>query len=200
MAMIISETTFKKVFPQARRGIYQVIACQIEKAGCISKTQQAMFLAQCGHETQGFTRFSENLNYSYYGLMQVFRKYFMNSNIAREYERKPQAIANRVYANRMGNGKESSGDGWLYRGRGLLQLTGKENYSAFQKWLGRDIQPDDISTNLDLAVKAGVWYWLKCDLASLNSVEKVTRRINGGLNGIDDRCRLYRALMVAEND
>ena len=86
----------------------------------------------------------------------------------------------------MGNGDEQSGDGWKYRGRGLIQITGKDNYAAFRKWLGRDIEPDDVASNLDLSVKTAIWYWKCCELADLNSVEKVTRRINGGLNGIDE--------------
>ena len=197
MTMIISETIFNKIFPRAAKGVYQAISENIEKAGCVTKMQQAMFLAQCGHETKGYTRFVENLNYSYYGLMQTFRSRFPSLAIARQYERKPQLIANRAYANRMGNGDESSGDGWRYRGRGMIQITGKDNYTKFRKWLGRDILPEDVESNLDLSVKAAVWYWLANDLAALSSVEKVTRRINGGLNGINERCELYRSLMVA---
>ncbi|HED4400526.1 TPA: glycoside hydrolase family 19 protein [Pasteurella multocida] len=193
--MHITETTFNKIFPRAARGIYQVIEKNIEKAGCVTKPQQAMFLAQCGHESAGFSMFSENLNYSEYALLRVFRKYF-NATTAKQYARKQQMIANRVYANRMGNGDEESGDGWRYRGRGIIQLTGKNNYTAFQNWLGYEVPPENISRDLELAVKVGVWYWLSNDLASINSVEKVTQRINGGLNGLPDRVNLYRKLMV----
>ena len=196
MTMIIPETTFNKVFPKAIKGIYQAISKHIELAGCFNKQQQAMFLAQCGHETAGFTTLSENLNYSADGLMKVFRKYFPDSNIARQYERKPEKIASRVYANRMGNGPEETMDGWNYRGRGLIQITGKDNYIRFARWLGDTINPKEVSSNLDLAVKAAVWYWIFNDLASIDSVQKVTIRINGGTNGLDDRCRLFRALMV----
>ncbi|HHF1573266.1 TPA: glycoside hydrolase family 19 protein [Haemophilus influenzae] len=200
MTMMISEETFNKIFPHAVKGVYQAISVQIEKAGCVTKMQQAMFLAQCGHESGGFTRFKENLNYSWLGLSKTFRKYFPDPLTAKKYERKPELIANRVYANRLGNGDEKSGDGWKYRGRGLIQITGKDNYAAFRKWLGRDIEPEDVAGNLDLSVKTAVWYWKCYELADLNSVEKVTRRINGGLNGIDERCKLYRALMVTDND
>ncbi|KLT48618.1 glycoside hydrolase family 19 protein [Pasteurella multocida] len=193
--MHITETTFNKIFPRATRGIYQVLEKNIEKAGCLTKPQQAMFLAQCGHESAGFSTFSENLNYSEYALLRVFRKYF-NETTAKQYARNQQMIANRVYANRMGNGDERSGDGWRYRGRGIIQITGKNNYTAFKSWLGRDIQLDDIANNLDLAVKVGVWFWLANDLAQINSVEKATRRVNGGLNGLEDRVNLYRRLMV----
>lgn len=193
--VLITETKFNQVFPRAKEGIYSVIAKHIEQAGCKTKMQQAMFLAQCGHESAGFSVLSENLNYSSDSLVRVFRKYF-TAEEAKKYARQPEKIANRVYANRMGNGDENSGDGWKYRGRGIIQITGKSNYDAFRKWLGRDILPDDIANNLDLAVKAGIWFWLVNDIASLNSVEKATRRVNGGLNGLEDRVNLYRKLMA----
>lgn len=193
--MLISKERFNKVFPNAVSGMYDAIDKQIAVAGCITKPQQAMFLAQYGHETQGYTRLSENLNYSANGLVNVFRKYFPTLSLAKQYERKPQAIANKVYANRMGNGSEASGDGWKYRGRGLPHLTGKDNYGKFQAWLGKTVDPEELSTDLNLAIKAGVWYWLANGLANLGSVEKVTVRINGGTNGLEDRCKLYRALM-----
>nr|DAJ38437.1 MAG TPA: Chitinase A [Caudoviricetes sp.] len=194
--MLISKERFNKVFPNAVSGMYDAIDKQIAVAGCITKPQQAMFLAQYGHETQGFTRLSENLNYSANGLVNVFRKYFPTLNLAKQYERQPQKIANKVYANRMGNGSEASGDGWKYRGRGLPHLTGKDNYGKFQAWLGKTVEPEELSTDLSLAIKAGVWYWLANGLANLGSVEKVTVRINGGTNGLEDRCKLYRDLMV----
>lgn len=194
--MLISKERFNKVFPNAVSGMYDAIDKQIAVAGCITKPQQAMFIAQYGHETQGFTRLSENLNYSANGLVNVFRKYFPTLNLAKQYERQPQKIANKVYANRMGNGSEASGDGWKYRGRGLPHLTGKDNYGKFQAWLGKTVDPEELSTDLNLAIKAGVWYWLANGLANLGSVEKVTVRINGGTNGLEERCKLYRDLMV----
>lgn len=194
--MLISKERFNKVFPNAVSGMYDAIDKQIAIAGCITKPQQAMFIAQYGHETQGYTRLSENLNYSANGLVNVFRKYFPTLSLAKQYERKPQAIANKVYANRMGNGSEASGDGWKYRGRGLPHLTGKDNYGKFQLWLGKTVEPEELSTDLNLAIKAGVWYWLANGLANLGSVEKVTVRINGGTNGLEERCKLYRDLMV----
>ena len=194
--MLISKERFNKVFPNAVSGMYDAIDKQIAVAGCITKPQQAMFIAQYGHETQGYTRLSENLNYSANGLVNVFRKYFPTLSLAKQYERNPQAIANKVYANRMGNGSEASGDGWKYRGRGLPHLTGKDNYGKFQAWLGKTVDPEELSTDLNLAIKAGVWYWLANGLANLGSVEKVTVKINGGTNGLEDRCKLYRDLMV----
>ena len=193
--MIISESKFNQVFPHAKKGIYAAIEKQIEKAGCVTKIQQAMFLAQCGHESAGFSVFTENLNYSDYALTQCFRKYFAPLT-AKKYARKPEQIANLVYANRMGNGDEESGDGWRYRGRGIIQITGKKNYIAFRNWLGRDFALHELEEDLDLAVSAALWYWQANELASLASVEKVTVRINGGTNGLADRVALYRKLMA----
>lgn len=103
----------------------------------LSPERAAHFFGQTAHETGGFKAFSENLNYSAKGLLGIFKKYFADAAVAAKYERKPEQIANRVYASRMGNGDEASGDGWKYRGRGALQLTGKSNYEAFAKWLGK---------------------------------------------------------------
>ena len=205
--MLISKERFNKVFPNAVSGMYDAIDKQITVAGCITKAQQAMFIAQCGHETRGFTRFRESMNYSVAGLRETFRKYFTLAQ-AQKYgyvknkagaviQKADQAsIANIAYANRMGNGNQASGDGWKYIGRGLPHLTGKDNYLRFQKWLGKSIMPEEVSTDLDLIVKSGVWFWLDKDLANCTSVEKATLRINGGTNGLEERCKLYRDLMV----
>ena len=112
----------------------------------LSPARAAHFFGQTAHETGGFKAFSENLNYGAKGLRGIFGKYFKTDAEALKYERKPEAIANRVYASRMGNGAESSGDGWKYRGRGALQLTGKSNYEAFAKYCNRP----DVMTNPDL--------------------------------------------------
>ena len=112
----------------------------------LSPARAAHFFGQTAHETGGFKAFSENLNYSAQGLMGVFKKYFPDAATAAKYERKPEAIANRVYASRMGNGPESSGDGWRYRGRGALQLTGRDNYKAFADYCKRP----DVMSNPDL--------------------------------------------------
>ncbi|RDE78307.1 glycoside hydrolase family 19 protein [Haemophilus parainfluenzae] len=206
--MHISQTTFNKIFPNAIAGIYKAISDNIEKAGCITKAQQAMFIAQCGHETRGFTRFCESMNYSVAGLRETFRKYFTLAQAQKYGYVKNKAgaviqkadqvsIANIAYANRMGNGNQATGDGWKYRGRGLPHLTGKDNYLRFQKWLGKSIMPEEVSTDLDLIVKSGVWFWLDKDLANCTSVEKATLRVNGGTNGLEERCKLYRDLMVS---
>ena len=197
--MRISETAFKQIFPQAADGIYAEIAKHIEKAGCVTRTQQAMFLAQCAVECGGFRIFEENLNYSADGLLKTFPKHFNQNNVAL-YARNRQAIANRVYANRMGNGNEQSGDGWKYRGRGLIQVTGKSNYVEFSKWIGLPslvTSPDQITSNLGLIVQTAVWYWQSRNLASYGSdVVRVTKLINGGTHGLSARQAYFQQLVA----
>ncbi|MDG4948819.1 glycoside hydrolase family 19 protein [Actinobacillus equuli subsp. haemolyticus] len=192
--MHISESKFLSVFPKSKPLIYHEIAKYIGLAGCKTREQQAMFLAQCGHETAGFSVFAENLNYSDVALLRTFPKYFNTGNV-KAYARQPEKIANRAYANRMGNGDEQSGDGYKFRGRGLIQITGKNNYIAFRKWLGREIKLDDVGTDLELIVLAGIWYWQKNNLVALKRVVDVTKRVNGGLNGLADRQAKYDKLM-----
>ena len=137
----------------------------------LNKNRAAHFFAQCAHESGNFKAFSENLNYGVKGLRTTFGKYFQTEGIAKNYERQPQRIANRAYANRMGNGDEASGDGWKYRGRGPLQLTGKNNYRAFGKYIGREQEildnPDLVAT--ELGFESALWFfdanklWSICD-------------------------------------
>lgn len=159
----------------------------------------AHFLAQCGHESGDFKLFNENLNYSAQGLRGVFGKYFPTEALAKQYERQPQKIANRVYANRMGNGDEASGEGFKFRGRGFIQLTGKSNYSAFAKFIGEDVvaNPDLVATKYPLT-SAGFFFdtnklWALCDLgATEEAVTKVTKRVNGGTHGLADRISKFK--------
>ena len=162
----------------------------------LNKNRAAHFFAQTAHESGNFKAFSENLNYSAKGLRGVFRKYFPTDALARQYERQPQKIANRVYANRMGNGPESSGDGWKYRGRGPLQLTGKDNYRAFGRYIGREQEildnPDLVAT--ELGFESALWFfdanklWSICDQGINDAaILQLTKRINGGTHGLDDR-------------
>jgi len=150
----------------------------------------AAFLAQTSHESGKYKFIEENLNYSDKGLLKVFPKYFNESNVL-EYARKPEAIANRVYANRMGNGDEASGDGYRYRGRGLIQLTGKSNYSAFGEKLNMDLE--DVPTYLstyDGAVESACWFWHKTNLnplADIGDILTMTKKINGGTHGLSER-------------
>lgn len=160
----------------------------------LTPVRAAHFFAQTSHETGGFKAFSENLNYSASGLQGIFGKYFPGI-LEESYARQPEKIANRVYASRMGNGEEASGDGWKYRGRGALQLTGKANYEAFAKYLGTN----EVVTNPDLvatkyAFESAMFFfernklWEICDKGINDAaILALTKRINGGTNGLDDR-------------
>lgn len=154
----------------------------------------AHFLAQCHHESNGFRVVEENLNYRAAGLLRVFPKYF-DLQTAEEYAHNKVAIASRVYANRMGNGNEASQDGWKYRGRGYIQLTGKDNYAAFNDRLPEDIasNPDLVATKYHMLSAALFWDHNKINAVIDNdaSVYDVTRKVNGGLNGIEDRMQLF---------
>ena len=159
----------------------------------------AAFLAQCGHESGGWTVFEENLNYSAKGLMGIFKKYFPDEATAMAYQRQPEKIANKVYANRMGNGPESSGDGWKYRGRGPIQLTGKDNDRAFAKemfddWENLFNNPDWVNADRDFALMSAIWFWNKNKLnreADAGDIKTMTRKINGGYIGLEDRIHHY---------
>jgi putative chitinase len=159
----------------------------------------AHFLAQCGHESGGFKAIRENLNYSAKGLMGIFKKYFPTEALANQYQRQPDKIANKVYANRMGNGQEASADGSKFKGRGFIQLTGKDNYTAFSKSIGEDCvaNPDLVATKYPLASAA--WFFHKNGLhkiadegASDLVVTKVTKRVNGGTIGLPDRIKHFK--------
>jgi putative chitinase len=157
----------------------------------------AHFLSQCAHESGGFKAVSENLNYSSDGLKDIFGKYFPG-NLSESYARQPQKIANKVYADRMGNGPETSGEGYKFRGRGYIQLTGKSNYSKFGKFIGEDTigNPDLVANKYPLASAAFFFdsnnIWETCDKgADESTITSVTRRINGGTNGLEDRIKYF---------
>jgi putative chitinase len=161
----------------------------------LTPVRAAHFFAQTGHESGDFKAFAENLNYSAKGLRGIFGKYFPTDAAAAQYERQPEKIANRVYSSRMGNGDESSGDGWKYRGRGALQLTGKSNYQAFADSCKRP----DVMTNPDLvagelAFESAMFFfeknklWAICDQGVNDaSILSLTKKINGGTHGLEDR-------------
>ena len=157
----------------------------------------AHFLSQCGHESGGFKAVSENLNYSAKGLVGTFPKYF-NATTAAQYERKPEMIASRVYSSRMGNGDEASKEGYKFRGRGYIQLTGKSNYTGFTKFIGEDCiaNPDLVANKYPLASAAFFFdsnkLWSICDKgADTATVTAVTKRVNGGTIGLDDRIKHF---------
>ena len=158
----------------------------------------AHFLAQCGHESGGFKAISENLNYSTDGLRKIFGKYFPG-DLAASYARQPEKIASRVYGSRMGNGDESTGEGYKFRGRGFIQLTGKSNYTSFAKFIGEDTvtNPDLVATKYPLASAAFFFdsnkLWSICDKgADEATVTAVTKRVNGGTIGLPDRIKHFK--------
>ena len=169
------------------------------KFGINTPLRLAHFLAQCGHESGGFRVTSENLNYSAKGLNGIFKKYFPTEAAAAAYARNPQKIANKVYASRMGNGAEASGDGFKFRGRGFIQLTGRDNYTAFGKSIGEDIanNPDLVSSKY--ALLSAAWFFTKNNLHKMADggatdavVTSITKRVNGGTIGLPDRIKHFK--------
>jgi len=184
---------------------YSYFAKYCDKYNINTPLRLAHFLSQVNHESGDMKYIEENLNYSAKRLLQVFPKYFKRLEEAKKYEYKPEKIANKIYANRMGNGDEANGDGWRYRGRGPIQLTGKNNYILFANWVkNKDIinNPDLILKDNDLLVLTAFFYW---DYRKINNIiidnanqyeicKKVTRAINGGYNGLDDRWQRFQKI------
>jgi len=159
----------------------------------------AHFLAQAGHESGGFKLVNENLNYGAKGLLGIFKKYFPTEAKAKEYERKPEKIANLVYGSRMGNGAETTGEGYKFRGRGYIQLTGKDNYKAFDAVVTESIvdNPDLVATKYPLLSAA--WFFHKNGLHKIADkgatdavITEVTKRVNGGTIGLPDRIKHFK--------
>jgi putative chitinase len=171
----------------------------VEKFNMTNPLRLAHFLAQAAHESGNFKFLKENLNYSADSLLKVFPKYFKDKATADKYARNPEKIANRVYASRMGNGDEASGDGFKFRGRGYIQLTGKDNYKAFSNFIGEDCvaNPDLVSDKYPLI--SASWFfdknnlWTICDKGATDEVvTAVTKRVNGGTHGILDRIAKFK--------
>jgi putative chitinase len=169
------------------------------KFGINTPLRLAHFLAQCGHESGGFRAVQENLNYSAKGLNGIFRKYFPTEASAAAYARNPAKIAAKVYGGRMGNGAEATGEGYKFRGRGYIQLTGKDNYKAFSNSIGEDMTatPDKVATHYPLLSAA--WFFSKNGLHKLADegasdavVTKITKRVNGGTIGLPDRIKHFK--------
>jgi putative chitinase len=174
-------------------------ACIAKYGGPKNNVMLAQFLAQVTHESANFTAIRENLNYSVSGLLKVFKKYFKDVHTANQYARKPEQIANKVYAGRMGNGNEESGDGWKYRGRGYLQLTGRTNYAIFGTYVGEDLlnSPDLVATKY--AMHSAFWFFERNNLWKItdsrnyyDTLVEITKRVNGGTNGLSDRAAKFR--------
>lgn len=201
---MITVGQFKTIFPANKEADTWVEAinkvCPLYDIN--TPVRLAGFLSQCGHESAGFTRLTENLNYSHVGLQTVFKKYFTPDQ-AMEYSRQPERIANKVYANRMGNGDEASGEGWKYRGRGPIQLTGKSNYVAFSNEMLEDYKfnvisdPDYVASDKDLALMSAIWYWNSRKLNKLADAKDIvgmTRAVNGGTHGLVERGDLFKKI------
>lgn len=202
--MILESEQLEKIFKR-EADLLEVWACYLNmflgEYQVNTKARMAAFLAQTGHESGGYRTIEENLNYSADSLERVFGKYFSAEVPAAGYHRLPEKIASRVYGARMGNGDEASGEGWKYRGRGIIQITGKNNYRDCGAALELDLvdNPDRL-LQPRYAMQSAFWFW---DVRKLNGYadagdfEKITRRINGGLNGHDHRVELHeRALEV----
>ena len=179
--------------------VIQMIPAVAQKFQIDSALRLAHFLAQCGHESGGFKATQENLNYSAKGLNGIFKKYFPTLESALPYERKPEKIASKVYGGRMGNGPESSSEGYKFRGRGYIQLTGKENYTAFGKAIGEDIlsNPDVVASKY--ALLSAAWFFSKNGLHKMADggatdavVTSITKRVNGGTIGLPDRIKHFK--------
>ena len=179
--------------------VITMIPAVAQKFQIDSALRLAHFLAQCGHESGGFRLTKENLNYSAKGLNGIFKKYFPTLESALPYERKPEKIASKVYGGRMGNGPESTGEGYKFRGRGYIQLTGKENYTAFGKAIGEDmtLNPDKVASHY--ALLSAAWFFSKNGLHKIADegssdavVTKITKRVNGGTIGLPDRIKHFK--------
>ena len=179
--------------------VIAMIPAVAQKFQIDSALRLAHFLAQCGHESGGFRLTKENLNYSAKGLNGIFKKYFPTLESALPYERKPEKIANKVYGGRMGNGPEASGDGAKFCGRGYIQLTGKDNYTAFGKSIGEDVCANPQVVAEKYALLSAAWFFNKNGLhkmadggAGVDTVKAITKRVNGGYIGIEDRIKHFK--------
>ena len=197
---MLTASQFKELFPNCKDpdGWVDAMNEVFPKYEINTPERIASFIAQCGHESGGWRVFSENLNYSAKALDAIFGKYFKRAARDSEpYHRQPEKIANVVYANRMANGDTASGDGWKYRGRGPIQLTGKANYSAFAEDMDVDVldNPDRVSEDKEIALMSAIWYWNKNKLnryADSGDIKTMTKRINGGYIGLEDRIHHWK--------
>lgn len=200
---MVTVAQLQQIFPGAKRANLEAFCGEINEAmvefEIDTPRRQAAFLAQCAHESGKFSAVRENLNYSAKGLMGIWPKRFPSLAFAQQYHRNPQKIANKVYANRMGNGDEASGDGWSYRGRGLIQLTGKSNYVACSQGIEYDVvaDPDYLETT-EGAARSAAWFWWSRGLnaeADSGNIRLMTKKINGGYIGLEEREHYYHAAL-----
>lgn len=197
---MITVDILQQLCPKTKRAVLEKYALPIHEVAEYydmykNPKRAAAFIAQIAHESGGFNFVKENLNYSAKGLMTTFKKYFPSEELARQYERQPQKIANRVYANRMSNGDEASGDGYRFCGRGLIQLTGRANYTKFAEDLGISIEETVAYLETpEGAVSSAGWFWDNNNLNTYcdkDDFVTLTKRINGGTIGLADRQHHY---------
>jgi len=179
--------------------VLQQLPSVIESFQINTPLRVSHFLAQCAHESGNFRFIRENLNYSVDGLLKTFPRHFKNVEEAQTYARRPEYIASKIYANRIGNGPESSGDGWLYRGRGYIQLTGRANYRAFDNFVSDDIMANPHLVATKYTLFSASWFWHTRNLnviadagSSQDVIIRITRVVNGGLNGLVDRVAKFK--------
>lgn len=192
--MVLTSSQLNSIAPNLSMSVEKVNEL-FSQYGITSANRIAGFFAQCGHESGDFRYMNENLNYSACSLLKVFPKYFKDVELAQQYERNPEMIASRVYANRMGNSSEDTKDGWTYRGRGFIQLTGKDNYQGFAN-LRQCTLPEVVSyiETIDGAFESALYFWQKAGLNSYcdkDDIVGMSRRVNGGTNGLEDRKSRY---------
>jgi putative chitinase len=195
MSSILTLQQLKQLVPTAPHidDWHEALDQLLDDYGINTPQRVAHFIAQCAHESGNFRFIRENLNYSAQGLQGTFRKYFPTLELAQQYQRQPERIANRVYASRMGNGDEASGDGWRYCGRGLIQLTGKDNYTFFAGSLGIPVEEAaEYLATFEGAAQSACFFWEQNNLnrfADANDIKGLTRAINGGQIGLEDRIK-----------
>ena len=201
-AVVVSNSTglkLEKLKGHIPDAVIAMIPAVAQKFQIDSALRLAHFLAQCGHESGGFRLTKENLNYSAKGLMGIFKKYFPTEALANQYARQPEKIANKVYGNRMGNGSEASGEGAKFCGRGYIQLTGKDNYTAFGKSIGEDVCANPQVVAEKYALLSAAWFFNKNGLHKMADggatdavVTSITKRVNGGTIGLADRIKHFK--------
>lgn len=198
----MSNAMIKKLETRIPLAAYNYLANSKNTANITNATRLAHFMSQVAHESGNFKVVYENLRYTASRLRVVFPRYFPTDAMAQQYAMDPQKIGNRVYANRIGNSNESSGEGFLFRGRGYLQLTGKSNYQLFSQYVGENLiaNPDLVATKYPM--DSALWFfdrnklWSLCDANTPESVAAVTRRVNGGFNGLADRQSKFKSFMA----
>jgi putative chitinase len=201
---VLTRADLEAVMPLAAKlpdSVIDALDAAMRRFEINTPSRMAAFAAQLAHESGQLQRWTENLNYRWERLRQVFPKYFTSDAQAQAFDRKPERIANRVYASRLGNGPEASGDGWRYRGRGPIQLTGRDNYRACGSAIGVDLVEDpDLLATPGPGCLAAAWFWARNGLNALadaGDFVTITRRINGGLNGLAERRAFWEQAKMA---